>query len=109
MVTKIGFNIETKTAREHDLFLQDREARTYYTDAFEYSIRKKLAEIVSKFDDKFTFEIKSETTYLKSGNCLNSIVLLIRNDKGFDKKTMKDEISKYLSNHFKSRFNFNQL
>lgn len=101
---KIGINIETKSAREQDLFLKEKYATDYYSDYFEFSLRRKINEIISRFSDNFSFSIQTETCFLKNGNCLNSIVFEITSEKNFIKKNLKIEIQNFLTNYFENKF-----
>ena len=50
-------------------------------------------------------EISSGTHYLKDGSVSNSILITLHNEKGYQKKELKDKIKKYIDAHFKRRFN----
>ena len=104
MQSKLGFNIETKSAKEQDLFISDKNAANYYEEDFEHSLKKRIKEIIDEIIPDVDFDISSSCSYLKNGNCLNSIIITVHNQTGFDKKLLREKLQKYINNHFKYRF-----
>jgi hypothetical protein len=100
---KIGYNIETKTAKEQDLFCREKNNTEYYYDYFYYSFYEEIEKLLENYKISF-FEIKTDTRYCKNGNCVNSIVIEIETNNFFDKKQAKKTINNYFDNFFNKLF-----
>ena len=105
MASKIGVNVLCKTAKEQDILVSERECRAYYEDAYNGSIRKRIIEIIAEYIDNCNFEISSGTHYLKDGSVSNSILIKLYNEKGYNKKELREKIKKYIDAHFERKFN----
>ena len=104
MITKIGINIITKTTKEQDQLVNLRESRAYYEDAYNSSIRPHAKKIIDKYTD-CNWDINSDTVYLKNGEVSNTIIFVFYNEKGIEKKALRDELTKYIDAKFKRLFN----
>jgi len=100
---KIGYNIETKTAKEQDLFCRKKYNTEYYYDYFHYSFYDEIEKLLKNYNIN-VFEIKTNTKYRKNGNCVNSIVVNIQTNNFFNKKEAKIIINNYFDNFFKKLF-----
>lgn len=103
MNTRIGINILTKTAKEQELLVQERESRAYYEDAYNGSIRPHAEKIISKLTEEL-FDIRAETTMLDNGNVLNVIIFEFYNLKPINKTALRQELKKYIEGRFKRLF-----
>ena len=105
MASIIGIDVLCKTAREQDILVSYRECSAYPTDAYNGSIRKRLIKIIAEYIDNCSFEISFKTHYFKDGSVLNSIIIKLYNEKGYNKKELRLKIKNYIDGHFKRKFN----
>ena len=103
MRTKIGINIITKTAREQELLVRERESRAYYEDAYNGSLNAHAKKIINKYTNCY-WDINSDTVYLKNGEVSNTIIFVFYNEKGIEKKALRAELTKYIEGKFKRLF-----
>lgn len=103
MQTIIGININTKTAREQDLLINQRECRDYCGEPYNLTVRPRVYKIIQKITD-CNWEIDSNTVYLENGEVRNTIVFMFHNEKGIDKKALRAELTKYIDAKFKRLF-----
>ena len=104
MKTKIGINIITKTAREQELLVRERESRAYYEDAYNGSLNAHSKKIIEKYTD-CNWEINCDTTFLKNNEVSNTIIFGFYNESGIDKKALRAELTKYIEGKFNRLFN----
>lgn len=104
MQTIIGINVETTTAKEQDLLVNQRESRAYYEEAYNGSLKKHCEKVILQFTD-CNWEIGMDTCYLKNNKVRNSIIFRFYNTKGIDKKALRQELDKYIQAKFKRLFN----
>lgn len=96
MIAKIGFHIETKSAKEQNIFLNEKYKGAYYKSHFEH--------LVPKNENILFIESSVKTLYKENGDCINSVVFEIHSEKPLNKVEMRTEIL----NNFNKSFN-NQL
>ena len=106
MSSKIGINIICYTAREQNILVTSRECKSYYSDAYNGSIRNRIVALVSEFVD-CNIEISAQTSYLKDGYVANAIIIELFNENGYDKAGLKSKLRKYISGYFTKQFKSN--
>jgi hypothetical protein len=101
METIIGINIETKTAREQELLVIERDYSSFW--AYNGFLKSHCKKIISKYTD-CNWYIGASVAFLKNEMVRNVIIFRIYNTKGFNKKALRQELNKYIQPKFKRLF-----
>ena len=102
MITKIGINVLTTTAKQQEKLTYVKYSGAYY-DNYYQTLYKSCQKIILKYTESY-FEIQTYTFFHKNGDVSNSIIFCIQNQKGFNKKELRKELNKHIKSRLRSIF-----